>query len=153
ECRAAPRRAVDVDVPVALTDDAVDRRKAEPRAHAYGLGGEEGLEDVRLGLGVHALARVRNDERHVGARPNAAESLAVARRDVDRLDADAEAPAPGHRVARVDSEVQEHLLELTRVRADVARGVGDAHRDSDMLADDAAEHPVHVADDRTNLDD
>jgi hypothetical protein len=56
-------------------------------------------------------------------------------------------PPPGHLVARIDDEVDDHLLQLPRVglNAREARAVdGD---DFDVLADQAAQHRVHVADD------
>src|SRR3989454_791412 len=52
--------AVHPDVAVALFHDAVHRSETEPGSFALLLGGEEGLEDVALRLGVHAGARVGN---------------------------------------------------------------------------------------------
>ncbi len=68
EDRASSGDALGGDEAAALSDDAVDRRQAEPGSLALLLGGEEGLEDVRQGLLVHADAAVRNREHAVPAR-------------------------------------------------------------------------------------
>src|SRR5689334_10965187 len=44
--RAGTRLTLDLDVPIELLDDAVDGREAHPRALAWLLRREEGLEDV-----------------------------------------------------------------------------------------------------------
>ncbi len=59
ERRALAEFAVDRDTAAVLLHDAVDRRQAESGAAALVLGGEEGLEEVRLCLGVHAVHRCR----------------------------------------------------------------------------------------------
>jgi len=42
-----PRSTLDIDIPIALHDDAVDRRQAQACPPGSLLGGEEGLENVR----------------------------------------------------------------------------------------------------------
>ena len=58
-----------------------------------------------------------------------------------------------HRVARVHGEVDDHLLDLRRVGAH--RGeLGAEHRhELDVLADQPAQHHVHVADRRVQVED
>ena len=51
-------------------------------------------------------------------------------------------PAVGHGVARVDREVQDHLLDLARVGPDVAECVGEPEREVDVLADQPAQHAL-----------
>ena len=102
-------------LPPVLLDDAVARRQAEARPLADFLRGEEGLEDVRLHVRIHADAGVADGEQHV--RPGLhgrviARELGV-EHDIARLDQ--QAPALRHRIARVDREVHEHLLELARI--------------------------------------
>src|SRR4029077_2045733 len=55
---ATPRLAIDPDEALALLDDAVHRREAEPSALPLLLGGKEGVEDPRLGALVHPDAGV-----------------------------------------------------------------------------------------------
>src|SRR5205807_2134273 len=50
--------AVHPDAAAALLDDAIDGRESEPRPLARLFRGEEGLEDTRLGLGIHANPRI-----------------------------------------------------------------------------------------------
>ena len=58
-----------------------------------------------------------------------------------------------HRVARVHGEVDDHLLDLRRVGAH-RRELGAEHRhELDVLADQAAQHHVHVADRRVQVED
>ena len=103
ERRALARGGADVDRAAALRDDAVDGREPEARARADGLRREERLEDAARVSLVHADARVGDLEHDVTA--------VVARRDRQRA-------AAGHRVARVDGEVQQHLADLARVGLD-----------------------------------
>ena len=62
-------------------------------------------------------------------------------------------PAGRHRVARVDGEVHQHLLELTRVDAH-APEVGVLHRHQlDVLAQQPAQHTVDVEHEAVEIDD
>ena len=151
ERRALAPLAVDPDVPAALVHDAVHRGEPEPRALALLLGGEEGLEEVRLHVRVHADARVRHLEHHVRARLDPdPRRLVLADRAIGRLDG--QPAAVRHGVARVDGEVQEHLLDLTgigRHGSEVRRG----HRDElDRLAEEPIEHRVQAADDAVDVE-
>src|SRR5258705_24869 len=58
ERRAEARFKIDPDESAALSHDAVDGRETEPGTLADFLGGEEGLEDPRLGCLVHPAAGV-----------------------------------------------------------------------------------------------
>ena len=58
-----------------------------------------------------------------------------------------------HRVARVDDEVHEHLLDLTRVGLHAPERAAEDGDDLDVLADQAAQHLVHLADDVVQLQD
>ena len=57
---------------------------------------------------------------------------------------DGELSTCGHGIARVDGEVQNHLLELARVGPDVARVRREGRPERDVLADQAAEHLLHI---------
>ena len=112
-------------------DRAVHRRQPEPRPLAHRLGGVEGLEDVRQGLR-------RDPDPGVGDRE--ADEHAVGAR------LDEQAPAVGHRVARVDRQVDHHLLDLPAVGQHPGQRVIRAQLDRDVLADQPLEHrrqPAH----------
>ena len=66
---------------------------------------------------------------------------------------DRQPASPLHGVAGVDGDVQEHLLELSPVRADRRdRGI-EPRLQKDVLADQAAEHGLGFADDRVQVQD
>ena len=58
-----------------------------------------------------------------------------------------------HRVARVHGEVDDHLLDLRRVGAHRARARAEHRDELDVLADQPAQHHVHVADRRVQVED
>ena len=97
EPRALPDRAVAVNRAVVLAHDAVGDRQAEARAAADRLGREERIVDARQLLRRNAGAGVGDLGDH---------AIAVdARRD-------RQPAAARHRVAGVEEQVQEHLLQL-----------------------------------------
>ena len=103
------------------------KTRAHGRAHAEaGVGDREA--NVAAGLDVE-LARLRGAER------------AVARRD-------RELAAGRHRVARVDDEVGQQLLELAGVGLDRAEPGREHRRHRDVLADEPRQHRLDVGDDR-----
>jgi hypothetical protein len=69
------------------------------------------------------------------------------------LELDREPPAVGHRVARVDDEVQDHLLDRAGVRLHAAQIRRDVHRHHHVLADEPAEHRGHLADEPAQVED
>ena len=115
--------------------DAVHRRQPHARALALLLGREERLEDPGPDRLVHADAGV-GDGQHDGAgRP-----LAVVR------GGDPQGAAVGHRVARVDGEVEDHLLQLAAVHPHRA-GVGrEVQHEPDVHADQASQHRRELPD-------
>src|SRR6185503_10385986 len=103
-----------------LLDDAVYRREPEACALPLCLRREERLERAAARVGIHADARVVHGKRDVVATRNRrfadrewAIELCNARRYAQRA-------AAGHRIARIDGQVDEHLLELAFVRDDRA---------------------------------
>ena len=137
----------------ALHDDAVDGRQAEAGALPRLLGGEERLEDLRAGRGVHTAPRVADGELDVWPDLRLGVLGGVCRVDHDVGGFDRHPTAVRHRVAGVHDQVHQHLLELPRVGLDRrARGAG-LGQQIDVLADqppqhgaDAANHGVEVED-------
>ncbi len=115
ERRADARLAFAEDVAAGLLDDAVDHGEAEAGALADFLGGEEGLEDLAAHFLGNAVAVVLDlDQDVVGRRQRfLVERRAIGRGDVARAQRDPTALA--HRVARVDDEIDDDLLELIEV--------------------------------------
>ena len=154
ERRALAGRALHPHVAVALLGDAVHGREPEPGALPRRLGGEERVEDARLGLRVHPDAVVRHVEPHVlprcGGDPPAGEL--VVQRGVARRDRDAAARLVGDGVARIDREVEDELLDLPRI------GVHEAERRIELepqlaaLADEQPEDAPEVAHARVEVD-
>ena len=69
---------------------------------------------------------------------------------VPRLDG--EFAARGHRVAGIDGEVQNHLLDLARVRNDLPHVIREHAHQVDVLADEAPQHLFHPRDDAIRLE-
>ena len=112
EARASLARVLRPDATLVLAHDAEGDREPEPRPRAGGLGGEERVEDALEQVGRDARPRVLHlDPDHVARaeRPHR-QALLVALRAL-------------HRLLGVGDQVQEHLLELVRVR----------HRFGDLL--------------------
>jgi hypothetical protein len=100
---------------------------ARPRPVPWpsGLRREEGLEDARLRRLVHARARVRHRDHHVRSGPHAeGAARLVASTSASRRRRDAQRAAVRHRVARVDDEVHQHLLDLPGVGLRTQAGDG-----------------------------
>ena len=155
------RLALDGDGAAALGHDTEDRRQPQPGPLADSLGREERLEDMRAHLIVHPDSAVLNRESQVvaGLEPllgreevQATDLGAVLRLRVvlghdhpRRLDG--ELAAVGHRVPRVDAEVEDDLLDLTGVGEDRSKLLTELDLELDVLADQALEHLAHVGHD------
>src|SRR5262247_3109780 len=106
----------DGDMSTALGNDAVYRRESEPRAAVGVFRREERLEDSGACLVAHADARIAELEHDVaprwqnGIRRRDRSDLGISRRDAKRS-------AFRHRIAGVEREVEQHLLQLTGIRA------------------------------------
>jgi hypothetical protein len=98
-------------------DDATRAGETQARALSGGLGGEEGLEDVRQRRLGHALSGVSHGKTHVGARrelpgPNCRPI------DDDCSGLDDNAALRGDCFAAVEEEVHQDLLHLQAVGFD-----------------------------------
>ena len=98
-------------------------------------------------------AGVGHDEHDVRAGLHRRVSGGVLLVDVDVARLDRQLPAVGHGVARVDGEVHDDLLELTRIGFDASQsGLQRRHQD-DVLADQSPQHVVHLRDDGVEVED
>jgi hypothetical protein len=141
---ALPDLALDVDVPAVAGDDAVHDRQAEAGAAADVLGREERLEHVlQRGL-VHAHAGVLDADLH--ARAERVVGVAVA-----GVHAQGQHAAPRHGVAGVDAEVEQRLLQLRRLAADVQLRL-DVELELDVADQRARDEPAEVLDERADVD-
>ncbi len=77
----------------------------------------------------------------------------VARVELDVARFDRDRAARGHRVAGIDHEVDEDLVELPRVGEQAPGHLADAHDEAQVLADELAEHGQDRLDRRTDLHD
>ena len=132
-----PGRGLDRDVAARVGDDAVHGREAEPGALARGLRGEERLEGAVGDVGLHAGALVGDPH---------GDGVALAG------DGDAQRAAVGHRVAGVDGEVHEHLLQARAVGEDRGQVVADGDLQLDELAERAREQRLEVGDERADVE-
>ena len=112
-----------------------------------GFGGEERLEHPGDHLGGHAGAGVRDPQPGVAARLEAGPGGCVGLVHGDVRGIDRELPAAGHRVARVDRQVDQDLLELAGVRLDRPQAAGGHGGQVDVLAQGAAQQLLQAADD------
>jgi hypothetical protein len=144
---------VDGDGAVALLHDPVDGGQAEPGALARRLRGEEGLEDPGPDLLGHPDAGVAHREHHVGAGGDVGMEPRVVFVQLHVLGLDRELPALGHGVPSVHDEIEEDLLHLRRVGLDAAQAAGRRRDEVDVLADEASEHGLDLADDGVQIQD
>ena len=71
---------------------------------------------------------------------------------LDGAGRDRQVPARGHRVARVDREVDQYLFDLAGIGDHQRQLVGQLGVQRDVLADRAAQHLLHVADDPVEIE-
>ncbi len=118
EGRAPSRCTLDGDVASVLLDDPVHGGEPEAASLLGRLGREEGLEDPLARLLVHPVAGVARLEQDVRPARGGRMGCYERRVELDVARLDRQASALRHRVARVDREVHDHLLELAGIRHD-----------------------------------
>ena len=139
EARAAARHAVDGDRSARLGDDVPHGRQAQAGAVALVLGGVEGLEDAGEIAGVDAHPVVGDGQRGVPARGRVARD-GIALLDLDDVRRELDTTSVRHRLAGVDRQVHDDLLEP------VAHHVGEARPGAEpdvvhhVLADERLQH-------------
>ena len=139
------------DLAAGLPCETVDHRQAESGAHAHRLGREEGFE--------HALDHVR---RHAGAGVGHAQRDVLAGRQValagDALvhelvgGLDGETSAIRHRVAGVDTEIEQRVFELVRIDVRAPQPDRTDHFQRHGWTDGAAKEFLHAGDELVDVD-
>jgi hypothetical protein len=121
---ALTNRRTDLHVAGRLFDEAVHLRKTKPGALSHLLGGEERFEGLGDHLGRHAGTGIGDHHGDVLSGGNAGVIcgsgggyLAVAR-------SHGQPTAAGHRVARIDRQVEDHVLQLVGVGMDPPQPLG-----------------------------
>src|SRR5438128_3569982 len=108
--------------------------------------GVKRLEGAALRLLIHAAAGVAHRQHDVVP---CAESEVTARArfvEPDVFGRDDQSSALRHGVARVDRQVEQDLLEVNRVRLDIAQSVAESERQLDALAEETGEQSAHPID-------
>src|SRR5215470_791416 len=118
ESRTFAGTARDGDIPAALLDDAIYRRKPQARAARLVFRGEERFEDMRQDFGIHSTACVLYREH--GVPPTLDTEAEIWRRtlEFDIACPDSKLAAIGHRVQGIYHEVHQYLFDLSAVRFD-----------------------------------
>src|SRR5574338_81701 len=132
---AAPDLAFDPDLAARLVGEAKNLAEPKAGALAHRLGGEEGFERALLHFGAHPAAGIGDADLHIIAGADIADLVGG---DLHVAGVDAHHSLAVHRVAGVDREVENRMLELVRV--DISGpGIGG---EIDLDADALAERPV-----------
>ena len=152
ERAAHAHRAVHPDVATRLPHDAVHGRQPEAGALAHRLGGEERLEDVLERFAAHTHAGVAHREHDVAAGHHLRAVELAEALDLRVLGANLQDTAGGHRVARVDGQVHEHLLDLARVSAGGPQLFTRREEEGHVLADHAVQQGQGGADQRVEVE-
>ena len=136
ERRAAAKRSLHADVAVVALDDAIRNRHPEARAGPERLRGVERLEDAPPRLFRHAWPIVRYRQRG---------------RRVIRGQRNRNVAAFGHRVLRIQHDVQQRLLHLGRVAFDRSGVRGVRRGDGEGAVQRRPREAQGVIDDRAQL--
>src|SRR5207302_1781426 len=118
DARPQTELAVHPDEAAAPLHDAVYRRQPDAGPGIRVFGREVRLEQVRLRLRRHPGAGIAHGEQHVLAGRHRALVCHVALVELDVLRFDGDPATPRHRVARVQHQVEQYLLELAWIRLD-----------------------------------
>jgi len=151
--RAVADLAVDLDMAVALLHEAVSHAQPEARALAFGLRGEERIECALDDILRHACSCVSNGQHHVlpGGDIGHGRDVFVVEHRVRQLHR--QPAAVGHRVSRIDREIEDHVLELMDVDQRVPQSARDDRLDTYRFTERAPKQIVHAAKRRRQIDD
>ena len=140
ERRAAADLGLDVDHAAGVGHDLVHDREAEPRAVSRFLRREERLEDPGRRCAIHPVTGVGHRQADVVVGHRGALHVVRRRSHRDVRELDLQRAAARHRVARVDHEVEQHLLDLPAIAANGRDLAVDLRDQPDVLAEHAPHH-------------
>src|SRR5579885_884681 len=147
------RFGIDLNVAAGLLHKPVDHGQAEPGALAGRLGGEERLEDPPLDLLTHAHAGVAHRELDIfpGRRVGMILDIVLAQDNVVRFDG--QRAAARHGVARVDGQIQQHVLQQVAIGPDRPQIRPRRNHDINGLAQGALQQVAHAGHQFIDIDD
>ena len=150
--RALTGLAIDRAMPARLLDKAIDLRQPEPGALPGLLGREKGLERLLAHLGAHAAASVADRDHHILPRRQLLMSGGVGLVEQGVCGLDCQLSPAGHRVPRVDRQIEERMLELVGVYQHRPQTAGQHGLGLDLLAQSAAQEIRHPGDQPVDLE-
>ena len=135
-----------------LLHDAVHGCEPESGAVTDGLRREERIEDAPLRLGIHSHSGVPDDDGREPIRRRRGARRGRSRGGGEDGRLERERTAVRHRIARIDDEIQNDLLQLSAVGEHHAgRGVAAIH-EGDLGSNQPAQHRFGAAHDVVDLD-
>nr|GFA06095.1 hypothetical protein [Tanacetum cinerariifolium] len=138
--------AFDGHMAMRLLGEAVNHRQTQPGALANGLGGEERVEGAADDVLRHTAASVADAEHHVIARQQVFVGVGVVPLKAAVEGLDHQHAAIGHRVARVEHQIEQGALELIGVGFGGPQFRVQAHVQADALVDAAVQQFAHGVD-------
>ncbi len=152
ERRAAARRTVHLDEPGILLYDAVDRGQSQPRTFSLRLCRKERIEYPAERLPVHAGAVIGDQQPHKLPRiePDAIRAVGFAESDV--LGSDGDGARSVDRVACIDAQIGQDLVNLRGVHGDGPEPVGGFPYEGDVFADQPAQDVQKPPDDLVKIE-
>src|SRR5215469_2120491 len=152
KCAALSGLAVNPDITAALFHDSVDGRKSKPSAAAALFSGEKRFENVRHSLLVHAHTGIGNGEHHVPTGFYRGVLYGIACIEVGVTGFDDKASALRHRVARVDHQVHDDLLDLRGVCFHLTDIFSNARDHLDPLIHQTAQKGIEIQHDLVQIE-
>ena len=129
-----------------LLGEAEGLGQAQPRALAFGFGGEERLEHPAHHFGAHARAGISDRQHHILARRHFTMGGRIGIIQMRVRHFQGQLAAFGHGVARIDAQVQDGVFHLIGIHQRVPQPARDHGFHFDLFAKRAAQKIGHVAD-------
>ncbi len=140
------RLAINRDVSSALLHDSVNGRQAKAGSFAFLFGRKEGFEDSSPHQFVDAGAGVADRQHDVGTGINTDVGARIFPVQLGVHSLDRQFATVRHRIPGVDDQVNQHLLNLARIRFDTLQIGRQFRAELNIFADQSLQHLVHVGD-------
>ena len=132
-------------------DNTVYRREAESGSRERFFRRKKRLEQMRVHFRAHAHTRVRNHEQDVRPRSHFRIRRTILFGQMHVRCGDPQGAAARHGVARIQRNIQEHLVHLASVCPDKPQRRLQFHSELDILADDAPQHRLVLGNERIQI--